>query len=142
MCFFQGYDYSASVNYASYGYGNVFSSGGNAAAPTANAPVSVGAAAAAAATTPSLYASALNAASKSSVEGTRTATQGYASAASAQLPQASSYGYSSSGYYGGTPSGASNWPFSTNASVGSSGSQAQQGPIGGSGSSYGYNQRQ
>ncbi|VDK34799.1 unnamed protein product [Taenia asiatica] len=138
----RSYDYSASVNYASYGYGNVFSSGRNAAAPTANAPVSVGAAAAAVATTPSLYASALSAASKSSIEGTRTATQGYASAASGQLPQASSYGYSSGGYYGGAPSGAGNWPFSTNTSVGSSGSQPQQGPIGGSSSSYGYNQRQ
>ncbi|KAL5969877.1 Heterogeneou nuclear ribonucleoprotein U-like protein 1 [Taenia solium] len=138
----RSYDYSASVNYASYGYGNVFSSGRNAAAPTGNAPVSVGAAAAAVATTPSLYASALSAASKSSIEGTRTATQGYASAASGQLPQASSYGYSSGGYYGGAPSGAGNWPFSANTSVGSSGSQPQQGPIGGSSSTYGYNQRQ
>ncbi|EUB60394.1 Heterogeneous nuclear ribonucleoprotein U-like protein [Echinococcus granulosus] len=138
----RSYEYSAGVNYASYGYGNVFSSGGNAAATASNTPVSVGAAAAVAATAPSLYASALNAASKSSGETARTATQGYASAAPAQLPQASSYGYGSGGYYGGAPSASGSWPFGANSSVGGSGSQAQQGPIGGSGASYSYNQRQ
>uniref|UniRef100_A0A5K3EZ54 RNA-binding protein FUS n=1 Tax=Mesocestoides corti TaxID=53468 RepID=A0A5K3EZ54_MESCO len=122
----QNYNYGSS-NYSPFGYAGSFNAGGNTPVGSATSSATSGAGT-------SLYASALDAASKSAGDLSQ-GPSGYGS-------KAQSYGHDAGGYF--APPASGNWPFNSGQQSGSAAPAHPGGPQpqGGSGGGFGYSQQQ